>query len=242
MRSWSCCVGGSSSFSSEAALLRLVRAHAQRGDVAFDDLLVAGPPAAPALLDVALDRRQVDAGHLRDGADQDDRRRQRVARLARHLVGGEAERPPRLLQFELLGVVDDDAALAQLLDVVVVGVAVLRDQDVQVVARRQDRLAGDASLAPRGSAFDLRGEGGEGEDVVAACAAAEAISSAPPTTPCPPSPAKRTTRLLLIRRPFVAGVAPATGPARHRHGRGTANREPSLGPSLDPVSADELAR
>ena len=134
---------------------RLFLAHAQRGDVAVDDCLVARSPARPALGDERLDGAQVDAGHLRDGADEDDGGRQRVAGLARHLVGREAQRATRVLDLELLGVEDDDAALAEVLDVVVVGVAVLRDQDVQVVTRREDRLARDARLTPGGAALDL---------------------------------------------------------------------------------------
>src|SRR5690606_34933545 len=122
------------------------------------------------------------------------------------------------VDLELLGVVDDDAAFAQVLEVVVVRVLVLRDEDIEVIAGREDGLTGDASLPPRGATLDLRRERGERENVVTALRGRGSHQLRASDHTLSAFPRKADNEILAHRVPLIpapwilADMAPGTDP------------------------------
>ena len=144
----------------EAGLRDLVEPEPEGLDVGRDDLLVIGAAAGEADGDEVL---EVVRGHPAErgyGPDDDHVGRAGVARGARELVDGKADGVAIRLELEVLGVVDEHAAITELADVVLVGLAVEDDEYVEGIPIMENRLGGDPGLGPRGATLDLRGIGG----------------------------------------------------------------------------------
>ena len=151
----------------EAGALDLLNAELQRLDVGVDDLLVVVATAGEALADEVLEVLGGHPAERGDRADHDHVGRARVAGGARQLVDGDADGAAVGLEVDVLGVVDQHAAVTQFGDVALVGLAVEHHEDVEGVAVMLDRIGGDAGLRPGGAALDLRGIGRIGLHVVA---------------------------------------------------------------------------
>jgi hypothetical protein len=125
-------------------------------DVRFDDLGVLRAAAGEPFPDERLEVLDSHLDELGDRADDDHIGRARVVDRLGDLVDRYAEAAPAAFtQVEILGVVDNDPALAELENVVVVGVPVERHQDVEVVALALHRVGGDPHLGPGRAAEDL---------------------------------------------------------------------------------------
>ena len=71
------------------------------------------------------------------------------------LVDAHAEALAVVLQLEVLGVVDDYAALSHLVEMRFVGLFIEGHQHVQFIAIAEDWRSGDAGLSERGPSHDL---------------------------------------------------------------------------------------
>ena len=150
----------------EAAFGGLVPAKAEGLDVGFDYLLIVGATAGKALDDELL---QVFVGQVDEtgnGADDYHVVRPVVARGAGQLLNGHPEAVFVVVKLKLCRVVDYNATVPDLFDVIVVGLLIEGDQHVQFVPGAEDARGGYPRLCPGGAAEDLGGEGREGLNVI----------------------------------------------------------------------------
>ena len=132
--------------------------------VGLDDLVASGEPLGDELLEV-VDRHVDEPG---EPAHDHHVRRPRLAGLLCEFVEGDAHTAEVFVRQGGDGrVEEDDASVVDLGAVLVVGLVVECDEDVDGVAGALDGGTGDARLSPGGASENLGGEGGEGKRVVA---------------------------------------------------------------------------
>ena len=128
-------------------------------DVLGHRLLAVAGYVAPALLDELFEDRLRHVHQAREHPHDDHVRRPWVAGRTAQLIEGNAEAGTVVLHLERLRVIDNDAALSDLVLVGFVGVLVERYQHVELVAATQYRFGGNTYLEPRRPARDLGREG-----------------------------------------------------------------------------------
>ena len=159
-------VGRSEIAEDEAAFGSVLASQAHSFDVGGNDFVVIVAAATEAGFDEVF---QVLLGHvdeLGEGADDDHVGGPVVAGGAGQGVDGQAE-GPGVGHGEVVGVINNNPAVAHFFGVGFVGFLVESDQHVHLVAGAQYGLGTDSGLGPSGAAENLGREGGVGEGVVA---------------------------------------------------------------------------